>query len=151
MTKFKKFALIGLAVLTVTAMSITTFAVSYKTPAEIVAGLTGQTVDSATAERTETGKTYGTIANEAGKLAEFKAQILETKKAALQEKVDAGTLSQDRANEIIAAMEQNQASCDGTGTGRIGRNMGAGFDRGMGSGQCRGQGTCGGLGLAQQP
>jgi hypothetical protein len=96
-----------------------------------------------TAERSESGKTYGTIAAEAGKLADFKTRMLEAKKAALKEKVTAGTMTQERANAVIAAMEQNQANCDGTGSGRIGQSMGAGFGGGMGNGQGRGQGGTG--------
>ncbi|MDF2838473.1 MAG: hypothetical protein K0S60_176 [Evtepia sp.] len=143
MKKFKKFAVIGLAVLVVSAMSVTALAASYKTPAEVVAGLTGKTVDSVIEERNDSGNTYGTIANDAGKLDEFKSQMLEQKKELLKEKVAAGTMSQERADAIIKAMEQNQANCDGTGSGRIGQKMGAGFGGGMGNGQGRGQGSVG--------
>lgn len=156
MKKFKKFALIGLAVLVVSAMSVTAFAASYKTPAEIVAGLTGKTVDSVIEEKNDSEKTYGTIAKDAGKLDEFKSQMLEQKKELLQEKVAAGTMTQERADTMIKAMEQNQVNCDGTGSGRMGQKMGAGYGSCMGNGQGRGQGgmgrgqgTCGGLGQMQ--
>ncbi|EGW37223.1 hypothetical protein [Desulfosporosinus sp. OT] len=43
------------------------------TPAGIVSALTGKPVEQVTAERAA-GKSYGTIANEAGKLEEFKTQ-----------------------------------------------------------------------------
>ena len=127
MKKFKKFAVIGLAMLVVGAMSVTALAASYKTPAEVVAGLIGKTVDGVIEERNDSGKTYGAIASDAGKLSEFKSQMLEQKKAALQERVAAGTMTQERADEIIAALERNQPNCDGTGSGRIGQKMGAGF------------------------
>ncbi len=143
MSKFKKFVAIGLAILVVGAMSVTALAASYKIPAEVVAGLTGKTVDSVIEERNDSGKTYGAIANDAGKLSEFKSQMLEQKKAALLERVAAGTMTQERADEIIAALEQNQANCDGTGSGGIGQKMGAGFGGGMGNGQGRGQGGAG--------
>ena len=141
MTKLKKIVALGAMVLAIGATSVTVFAASnYNTPAEALAGLTGRTVESVTVERSKTGKTYGTIANEAGKLTEFKAEILEIKKDALTEKVTAGTITQEKADEIIAALEANQANCDGTGTARIGQKMGAGFGGMRGNGQGRGQG-----------
>jgi len=150
MTKFKKFATIGAILLVVGATSITAFAAyAYNSPAEAVAGLTGQTVESVIAERSETGSSYGSIASEAGKLEEFKNEMLEIKKDALDKKVAAGTMTQEEADEIIAAVEENQATCDGTGSARIGQKMGAGFGgencNGQGKGQGgvgRGQGSC---------
>ena len=134
--KFKKTAVVLSVILLVGAFSITAMAATgYKTPADIVAGLTGRTADSVTEERTESGKTYGTIANEAGVLDQFKSQMLEQKKAILEEKVAAGTITQERADAIIAAMENNQANCDGTGSGM-----------GMRSGTCTGNGTGMGFG-----
>jgi len=134
--KFKKIAVILSVILLVGAFSVTAMAATgYKTPTDIVAGLTGRTTDSVTAERTESGKTYGTIANEAGVLDQFRSQMLEQKKAILEEKVAAGTITQERADAIIAAMENNQANCDGTGSGM-----------GMRSGLCTGNGTGTGFG-----
>jgi len=146
MTKLKKITAIGAMVLVIGATSLTAFAASkYNTPAEAAAGLTGKTVESVINERSETGKTYGTIANDAGKLTEFKNEVLQIKKDALAEKVAAGTMTQERADQIITAIEENQANCDGTGSARIGQKMGAGFGgmngRGQGNGQGRGQGN----------
>lgn len=140
----KKLITIGTVVTTIGVTSLTAFATSaYSTPAEAVAGLTDRTLDSVITERIETGKTYGTIANEAGVLDEFKAEILEQKKDSLEEKVANGTMTQEEADEIILAMEENQTTCDGTGTARIGRSMGAGFGKGRGYGQGRGTGRRG--------
>lgn len=150
MKKFKKISAFGLMIVVIGAMGMTALA-AYSTPAEITAGLTGKTVDSVIDERAN-GKPYGAIANEAGKLEEFKEKILETKKALLAERVAEGTMTQERADEIIAALEERQANCDGTGGGRIGQRMRAGFGRGGSNGQGRGQngfglgqGVCGGL------
>lgn len=144
MTKLKKIAAIGAMVLVVSATSLTAFAASkYSSPAEAVAGLTGQTVESVITERADTGKTYGTIAKDAGKLEEFKAENLQIKKDALAEKVKAGTMTQARADEIIAAIEKNQVNCDGTGSAKVGQRMGAGFGGMNGNGQGRGQGGAG--------
>jgi hypothetical protein len=138
MNKLKKIALIGAVVLVVSATSITALAASsYNNPAEIVAGLTGKSVESVTAEKTETDVTYGALAGEYGVLDQFKSQMLEQKKAYLAERVAAGTMTQERADAIIAAMEANQANCDGTCIG------GAGY--GMGNGAC--DGNCDGIGV----
>lgn len=109
--------------LTVTALA----ASGYNTPADIVAGLSGKSAESVTAQKAETGKAYGTLANEYGVLNQFKSQLLEQKNAYLAEKVAAGTMTQERADTIIAAMEANQANCDGSCNGRTGAGMGAGL------------------------
>lgn len=142
MKKIKNFAILGAAILTVSAMAITAFAASdYKTPAEVVAGLTGKSVESVVAERTESDKTYGTIANDAGKLEEFKSQMIENKKAVLNDRVAEGQITQERADAIIEAIDNNQANCDGTGNGNgaCGIGQGLGFGAGKG-GQQGGQG-----------
>lgn len=145
MTRLKKYAVIGSIIL---AMGTTTaFAVSnYATPAEAAAGLTGKSIEDVIAEKNETGKSFGTIANDAGKLEEFKKEILSIKKQILDKKVASGTMTQEKANEIYAALEEGIDNCDGTGTAKIGKSMGAGFGNmmgqgnGQGNGQGRGQG-----------
>ena len=121
------------------------YAAEVKTPADIAAGLTGKNVDDVNKDRAA-GKTYGTIANEAGKLEEFKAQMLEQKKALLDQKVKDGTLTQQKADEIYNAIKNNQASCDGTGNAQIGKKYGAGFGSGAGTGSGMGQGMGRGMG-----
>ncbi len=153
MKNYKKMLTAGTIALAMGVTSITAFAAAqYKTPAEAAAGLTGRTLESVIAERTDAGKTYGTIASEAGKLNEFKTEVLEIKKDNLAAQVAAGTITQEKADAIIAAIEENQASCDGTGSARIGRSMGAKFGSNgtglgtgganRGSGMGRGQGEC---------
>lgn len=133
------------------ATTVTAFAASANTtPAEVVAGITGRTTDSIIEERIESDKTYGSIAIEAGKLDEFKSEMLEIKKENLAALVEAGTITQEKADAILKAIEENQAVCDGTGSAKFGRNLGAGFgfkgtDRGLGGANCgpgmgRGQG-----------
>ncbi len=142
MKTMKKLVIAGFAVLTVAAGSVTAFAASqYGTPAEAVAGLSGREVQSVTDERAQSGKTYGDIANEAGVLDKFKAEMLEMKKDTVAARVAAGTMTQEEADAIIARIEANQANCDGTGTGygRNGAGCGAGAGFGQGSGQGRGQ------------
>lgn len=122
------------------------FAATAKTPAEIAAGLTGKTVEELYKERAA-GKTYGTIANDAGKLDEFKAQMLEQKKAVLDQRVKEGTLTQQQADEIYNAMKNNQATCNGTGNAQLGKKYGAGFGSGAGRGPGMGKGMGRGAGI----
>ena len=159
MKKMRKFVMAGAMILTIGAASATTFAASsYDTPAEALAGLTGKSVEDVTAERYETGKTYGTMANDAGKLEDFQTEMLQIKKDILAQRVKDGTMTQERADEILAAIEENQANCDGTGQARLGRGSGAGFGQGAGAGYGmmrgygqggRGSGQCGGWYQAQ--
>jgi len=120
------------------------YAATVKTPAEIASELTGKTVEDLYKERAS-GKTYGTIAKDAGKLEEFKAQMLEQKKAILDQRVKDGKLTQEQADEIYNAITHNQANCDGPGSAAIGRKYGAGF--GLGSGMGNGQGAGRGAGM----
>lgn len=162
MTEFKKAFTVGAVLITIGTTSLTAFAASnYQAPAEAVARITGRTVESVVTGRIETGKTYGTIANEAGKLDEYKKESLEIKKDNLNAQVEAGIITQEKADAIIKTIEENQVNCDGTGTARIGQEMGArfgsngagrglaGVNRGTGGG--KGQGGrglgIGGMGL----
>ncbi|NLV36370.1 MAG: DUF2680 domain-containing protein [Clostridiaceae bacterium] len=143
MKNMKRYATVGIiTVFILTVGSVAAFAASqYATPAEAVAGLSGREVQSVIDERAQTGKTYGAIANEAGVLDKFKAEMLEIKKDTLAARVAAGTMTQEQADAVIARIEENQASCDGTGTGRgqNGTGSGAGIGFGKGNGQGRGQ------------
>ena len=112
--------------------SMTVFAAAkYDSPQEALAGITGKSVEEITEERFEDGKTYGEIAAEAGKLDEFKEELFEQKKEVIEERVTDGSLSRERADEILENIENNQANCDGTGSGR-GMMNGNGFKFGRG-------------------
>ena len=117
-----------------------------RTMADVAATVTGRSVASVTEERTDTGKTYGTIAKDAGKLDDFKSEALKVRKEQLDAQVAAGTLTQEKAEEIYQAIEKNQATCTGTGGARIGRSMGACFCQGQGNGAGRGNGSGCGMG-----
>ena len=120
------------------------YAVGVTTPAGIVAGLTGQTVAQVNAERAA-GKTYGTIASEAGKLDEFKAENLEQRKAVLDQRVKDGNMTQAQADAAYNTMKANQATCDGTGSARMG--LGNSSAQGMGMGMSAGRRNGGGRGM----
>ena len=116
------------------------------TPAEIAAGLTGKTVEELSQERAN-GKTYGTIANEAGKLDEFKQQMLENRKAILDQRVKDGRMTQENADRIYNQIEENMSDCDGTGSAGMGRGCGIGKGNGNGNGNGNGARFGGGNGM----
>lgn len=140
MKKFKKLFVIVLVVGILGATGVA-YAATSQTPAEIVSGLTGKTVEEVYQERTD-GKTFGAIADEADKLDEFQTLVLEQKKAVLDERVAAGTLTQEEADEIYNTIVNNQLICDGTGTGNSGNGIGCGTGgSGIGCGQGAGRGA----------
>lgn len=134
----KKWIVAVVVAVMLTAFSTTAFAAAkYSTPAEAVAGLTGRTLQSVLAERKSSGKTYGTMAKEAGVLDEFKQEVLEQKKDRLAVLVSQGKITQAKADQIIKQMEQHQQICDGTGKGCLT------------GGLCVQDGLCGGNGSGQ--
>lgn len=127
--------------LAIGVISITALAASnYSSPPEAVAGLTGTRIEDVIAKKVETGATYGSIAADAGKLEEFQEEMVELKKVVLDKKVENGTMTQERADEVLARIEERRENCDGTGSGNIGQSKGAGFGQGnaMRNGQGKG-------------
>jgi len=129
MTKLKRIISAGAVVFALGAFSVSAMAASaYTTPAEAAAGLTGRTVEEVTAIRQETGKTYGAIAADAGKLTEFAAEMQSIREAYGNYGRGYGTGECD-----------GTGVCDGTGNGN-----------GYGSGECDGNGVCDGTGTGNQ-
>jgi hypothetical protein len=84
-------------------------------------------------------------------LDELKAQRLELMKDRLEDRVEAGVITQAQADAMIARMKEYQALCDGTGGYGAGRMMGNGYGM-MGNGyRAGGQGYGGGLGQTGCP
>ena len=155
MKHFKKILGVGIVALSLSVLSVTAFAASgYKTPAESVAGLTGRTLQSVIDERKESKKSFGAIAAEAGSLDSFKAEMLEIKKDRLAAQVEAGKITQEEADAILAKIEENQAECDASGSGQKG--SGHGFGKGLANkgrrrqGAGKGEGAGAGLGQGQR-
>ena len=144
----KKFAVAGLAVMMLGSLSVGAFASNYKTPTEAIAGITGRSVESVQADRAE-GKTYCTIATDAGKLEEYQKEMLSIKKDLLDARVASGQLTKAQADEIYAVIEQRQAACDGTACSQgngcgLGGGLGCGVQQGGG---CGAQGAGRGMGI----
>lgn len=103
------------------------YAASYNSPAEIVADLTGESVESVMAERA-TGKTYGAMAADAGLSMEFKEKMLALKKDQLQQRVQAGQMTEEEAAGIYERLQNAQANCPAAGG--TGQQQHGGFGRG---------------------
>lgn len=130
MKNLKNMITASLVVAAISVTSVTVFAAStYGSPAEAAAALTGKSVEEVLQIRQEEKKTLGIQVDEVGKLDEFQKELLEQKKEVLKERVADGRLSQEQADAILANIETNQATCDGTGTG-IGMMNGLGFGQG---------------------
>lgn len=142
MKKNRKLTLALLVIIGLMTIGVVAFAAEALSPVDIVSQLTGKTVEELRDLRAS-GTTYGTVAKEAGVLDEFQKAMLESKKAILDERVASGDMTQAEADAAYAAIVAAQENCDGTGSARIGRELGIGF--GQGGGLCDGTG-CGGQG-----
>lgn len=147
MKKNKLFLLISIVtVLLIGIASVSYAATAYNSPAEIIAGLTGKSVDQAAADR-QAGTSFGAQAVEAGKLAEFKAARLDLYKQNLDQAVADNRVSQADADKLFEAMQQRLADCTGDGVGQgAGCGMGKGSGDGLGLGS-RGMGRGAGQGM----
>ncbi len=127
MTNLKKIFALTAMVFTISAGSLNVYAASnYTTPAEALSGLTGKSYESITAERSNSGTTYGGIASAAGVLTEFKTELLQIRKDQLTAKVADGSLTQSEADALLATMQEQQISCTGEGSGaQAGLGMGS--------------------------
>ncbi|WP_051196264.1 hypothetical protein [Clostridium cadaveris] len=141
MKNIKKAILIGTMAGVIGVTSITALAAtSYNSPAEVVAGLTGRSVESIRDERKETGKTCGTIAKEAGVIEEFKSAKLEVVRERLKEKVSSGSMTQEEADKIVNEIQERQKNCDGSGQREENRmKLGLGNSSKNGNGMRKGQ------------
>lgn len=116
--------------------SLTAFAAAkYDNPWEALAGITGKTEEEIEKEHWEEGKMLYEIAEEEGKLEEFRAEVKEQKEELIEERVSEGTLSRERADEILENIENGTGPCFG---GPAGQNGGFGFGGGMGRGMMNG-------------
>lgn len=80
-----------------------------------------------------------------------KKERYDAKKAQVEARVKDGTITQQRADEILKNMQERQAECDGTRSGKgredsLGKGRGRGQGRGDGNGLGRGRGNMNGMG-----
>ena len=127
------------AVLVCCAFAIPAFAeASYQTPAQAAAGVTGMTLEEVQEERAETGKTYGEIAAENDRLAEFQ----EARQSMREEAADtepAAVSSTGNGNGACDGSCNSTDICDGSCLG-----AGNGYGNGVCDGSCNSTGVCDG-------
>jgi len=143
MKKIKKTVLTASLLVGVLAFSGLAYA-DVITPVQKLSDLTGKSTEALYAEKGE--GTFGALAADLGYLEEFRADMLENKKAVIAKRVEEGRLTQEQADEIIEAMLDHQALCDGTGYQGETPRYGIGFGQGIGQGQGMGMGSQKGFG-----
>ncbi len=138
--KFKKVGIF--AVILVLFIGTVSFALEsnyrYRTNVEILSEMTGKTVEEIREECVTTGKNIWALAKEDGILEEFKEEIFETKKIAIENRVKSGALSEEDGSRIIENFRSKQKNCTGLG----GNGSGMGARNGNGNGQRLQDGSC---------
>lgn len=146
MNKTKNY-LMGLFLTALLAASGTgAYAAELQSPAQTLSALIGIPVEELYEQKADLS--FGELALEYGVLEEFKAAILENKKAILDQRVEEGILTAEEAEAIYTNMVENQANCDGTGLNQEYR-LGLGFGNGAGMGSAKGSGCQKQLGRGQ--
>lgn len=146
MKRFARAAALAVAAVVLTTAGVA-LASEFKSPVEILSEISGKPVEDLQDQRQE-GKPYGAIAEDYGKLEEFRQQMLEQKKAVLDKRVEEGYLTREQADEIEQRLG---AFCNGEG-GRGFSGQGCGVRLGMGYGGSRNgqdRGYVGGKGFGQ--
>ena len=116
----------GLVGLIVIASMGVAFAGMMQSPSEVLSGITGKTTEEVV-ELTEEGSTFGQLAMDLEVWEEFKQANLEARKARLEYMVEEGKIIQERANEILAAIESGD--CEIAGEKMMGQENRIGFGR----------------------
>ena len=132
-------------IIVVSVLTISAFAASATSSQAVAAATaTGMSADEVAAIRTETDKTYGDIAKDAGNYEEFKAISTQRKLDIIDARVEEGTLTPETAEELKAMLQE----CDGTSEGdaRLGQKYSVGFGRSETAGQGQGNGNRSGNG-----
>ncbi|NLB44752.1 MAG: hypothetical protein GX821_06260 [Clostridiaceae bacterium] len=147
------------AIVTVLVLGLATVsfaATEWKTPAEILAGLTGKSVEAVQEARQE-GQSYGAQAAAADKLEAFRDERLAQVENRLKDAVEDGQLTEEEAAQRLETMQERAETCDGSGlgqaegglriggqgNGRRGEQAGDGLGQGNGNkGSRRMNGSC---------
>lgn len=114
---------------------------SSDSPVTVLSNLTGKSADILAERKMNTGKSFGQIASEEGKLIEFRHEMFKMKKNLVLKQAEAGAISEKEARDIIADIERCKVCCDGKGSYRLKQKCGVGF--GVIKGQrCHGKEVC---------
>ena len=120
MKNWKKGLAVGL-MMTVLGVGTAFAAETFKNPAEILAGLTGKTVEQVEKERLDGRKSYGQMADEAGKWSEFRKTNIEERQKYVDQQVKDGKMSQERGTFIKERIGNGQGGCGYYGNNQGGR------------------------------
>lgn len=153
----KNTVIAGVLALGVGVTSLTVFAATkYDSPREALSAITGKSMEEIHQLRYEEGLSDVELFETDEQYEEFKNEVLELRKERIQNRVEDGRLSQERANEMINEMEENEdlyyghhygprdgfrqdGNCHGDGEGFRGENRDANGQRNypghMGSGR----------------
>ena len=126
------------AIVTVLVLGLATVsfaATEWKTPAEILAGLTGKSVEAVQEARQE-GQSYGAQAAAADKLEAFRDERLAQVENRLKDAVEDGQLTEEEAAQRLETMQERAETCDGSGLGQAEGGLRIG---GQGNGRRGGQ------------
>lgn len=152
----KRLALIGVAALMAATVGVTASAkghrgVGYQENIQAAANVVGESVESMI-DRLQEYRCVGTLMAELGLLEEFQEEKLVLASDRLNEYVENGTMSRETADAALAAIQERQKNCDGTGNGQ-GNGQGNGYGQGNGvcdgTGKGQGNGVCDGTGNGQ--
>lgn len=152
----KRLALIGVAALMAATVGVTASAkghrgVGYRENIQAAANVVGESVESMI-DRLQEYRCVGTLMAELGLLEEFQEEKFILASDRLNEYVENGTMSRETANAALAAIQERQKNCDGTGNGQ-GNGQGNGYGQGNGvcdgTGKGQGNGVCDGTGNGQ--
>jgi len=135
--KMKKLVVGGIVSILLLTMGVATFASTFSSPAEGYAHLTGISVEEARLEKGD--KTFGQMAEEKGVLDEFRTNMIELKKERLAELVEKGTITQEKADELLAQMTEACTLEPGSRKGLM-KELGLRFGEGKGNGSGNGMG-----------
>lgn len=108
-------SLLTIGILGVGVISASAYMCNYQDKAEILSELTGVSTNEIIEERINEDKTYGTIAIENGVLEEFKDKNLEQMKDTLNKKIEYGSISKEKADNILNNKEKQMSNCDDSG------------------------------------
>lgn len=137
MKVLKRISIALALVLVIGIFSIPAFAADkeekiYNTPIEIVAGITGRTVESVEQEIRDSGKRCITIAYEAGKLNDFKEEEVKLVSRNLDTDVADGIITRQSADDIITRLKDNQKNYEDYAKGTYTSDYGDGYGYGHG-------------------
>ncbi len=119
--KIKNIAIASLLALGVGATTFTVYAqAQYDTPREALSAMTGKSVEEIHELRQDEGMVLSELFETDAEYEAFKNEVLEQRKERIEDRVENGNLTRERADEILSQMEDGTFMMKGAGFGRGG-------------------------------